>query len=182
MDKKVLVPIAQGTEEMEAIIVIDLLRRSGISVKVASEGEITTCSRGIKIIADTLLDKISTDERFDAIVLPGGAEGTENLLNNSHLEDLLKSQKEKEGLIAAICAAPTILATHNLLNPETVITSHPSVKNQLTQYKYLEEKVVFSGNFLTSRGAGTAIDFALALIEILVSVEKAKEISMAIMY
>ena len=176
MDKKVLVPIAQGTEEMEAIVVIDLLRRAGINVKIAGENEIITCSSGVKIIPDILIDNIFENEEYDAIVLPGGLYGTKNLSDNRHLERLLQIHKQRGGIICAICAAPTILDMQSLINENTSLTSHPSVKDQLSKYRYFEEKVVIDNNIITSRGAGTAIEFALKLIEVLVGEDTSKRV------
>ena len=95
MDINVLVPVMQGTEELEAVTIIDLLRRAGIRVTVAGENEIVTCSRGIKILPDVLIDSIDTDLDFDAIILPGGAQGTENLMKNETIKKMLNHQKSK---------------------------------------------------------------------------------------
>lgn len=182
MTKTVLIPIARGSEEMECVIVVDMLRRAGIKVIIVSDLDIVTCSRGVKIIPDILFENLEKDETFDAIVLPGGAVGTENLKTNSALEDILINHFRQGKLIAAICAAPTILAFHNIINNGVEITSHPSVKKQLIEYDYKEEKVVVSDNIITSRGAGTAFDFSLTLIEKLVGKDKAKEVSSSIVY
>lgn len=179
-----LVPIAHGTEEMEAVIVIDLLRRAGIPVVVAGESPMVVCSRGVRIVPDVLLEEVSEEEEeFAAIVLPGGARGTEALARNEHVRRLLQAQRERNGFIAAICAAPTILAQHRLIAPETPITSHPSVAEQLSAYLYRTEPVVVSDRIITSRGAGTAIAFALELIRLLrgddAAVEVARQIVLA---
>ena len=182
MEKKVLIPIAQGTEEIEAVVVIDILRRSGINVKVAGETEIVTCSRGVKIIPDVLIEKILLEEDYDAIILPGGSTGVENLLKNTHLEDVLKNHSGKNKIIAAICAAPTILSFYNLIPRGRRLTSHPSVRSQLQQYNYLEDKVVHDDNIITSRGAGTAFEFAFWLVEVLLDTETALKIAKDIIY
>ncbi len=182
MAVNVLVPIAQGTEDMEAVIVIDLLRRAGINVKIAGESNIITCARGVKILPDILIDDINPEDTFHAIVLPGGAIGTQRLNDNPVVEDLIKKQKAKHRIIGAVCAAPTILSYHKLLNDENVVTSHPSVKEQLLSHIYVEDKVVVDKNIITSRGAGTTIDFALKLIEVLVSAEAADKVKNAIVY
>ncbi len=182
MTKTVLVPIAQGSEEMECVIVIDMLRRAGIKVVVVSDLDIVTCSRGVKIIPDILFRNMEQNETFDAIVLPGGAEGTENLKNNTFLEEMLKKHYESGKIIAAICAAPSILAYHSIVDIGLPITSHPSVKNQLSEYDYQEKKVVICDNVITSRGAGTAFDFSLTLIEKLVNADKVREVASAIIY
>ena len=182
MDIKVLVPVAQGTEDMEAVIIIDLLRRAGINVKVAGENEIITCARGIKIIPDILIRKLASDDYFDAIIIPGGSEGTHNLLENDKFISILKNQHEKGRLIGAICAAPSILSFHKILTTETNVTSHPSVKSQLINCQYVDEDVVVSGNIITSKAAGTATDFALKIIEILADLDTAHQIADEIYY
>lgn len=182
MDIKVLIPIAHGSEEMEAVIVIDILRRAGISVKVAGENDIITCSRGVKILADLLIEDIEIDDEFDAIIIPGGAVGTQRLINNEHLKKIISSHNSKGKLIGAICAAPTLLAEHKLISSETLVTSHPSVKSQLENYNYREEIVVEDKNYITSRGAGTAFDFAFAVINYLISRDLSLKISNDIMY
>lgn len=182
MTKTVLIPIAQGSEDMECVIVIDMLRRAGIKVVVVSDYDIVTCSRGVKIIPDIIFRDLEITELFDAIVLPGGAEGTENLIKNDFLEEIIKNHNNQHKIIAAICAAPTILAFHNIIEKGLPITSHPTVKNQLSKYNYKNDKVVISDNIITSRGAGTAFDFSLALIGKLIGEDKAVEIASAIVY
>ena len=182
MNVKILVPIAQGSEELEAVTMIDLFRRANIKVTVAGENEIITCSRGLKIIPDVLLDTIDTDLHFDAIVLPGGAQGTENLKKHDILGKILDFQKSKNKMIAAICAAPTILDHFNILDKNTKITSHPAVKDLLRKYKYLNDRVVIDGNIVTSRGAGTAIEFSLHIIRTLCGDDIADTVAEGIVY
>ena len=111
----VLVPIANGTEEMEATIIIDMLRRAGVDVLVAGDGDMVTCSRGIRIIPDTNIDDISDDDEFDAIVLPGGGQGVENMINNQSLAAIVARHAAKRGLIGAICAAPRVLHEYGVI-------------------------------------------------------------------
>ena len=176
MSKKVLVPIAQGTEEMEAVIIIDMLRRAGVKVIVAGANNIITCSRGVKIIPDKYFSDIDADDTFDAIVIPGGKEGTEILCDNESFQDILKHHNKREGLIGAICAAPTILSDLKLLKADTKVTSHPSVRAVFNPNNYSGNSVVISDRFITSRGAGTAFDFALQLIETLTDSDMADKI------
>lgn len=178
----ILVPIANGTEEMEAVIIIDILRRAAFNVTVAGENDFATCSRNVKIIPDTLISKISENTTFDAIILPGGLEGTKNLSNNKHLIKIIKKHKENNKLIGAICAAPTILAEHNIFDANQKLTSHPSVKEKLNHYQYTIDNVCIDGIFITSRGAGTAIDFALEIVKKLSSKESADKIASSIVY
>lgn len=182
MDIKVLVPLAHGSEEMEAVIIIDILRRAGITVKVAGENDIITCSRGVKILSDLLIEDVEQEDEFDAIIIPGGANGTQRLIENEHLRKIIASHHSKNKLIGAICAAPTLLAEHKLISYDSMITSHPSVKVQLENFHYKEDIVVEDGNFITSRGAGTAFDFAFAIINRLINREMALKISNDIVY
>ncbi|GBD06647.1 Molecular chaperone Hsp31 and glyoxalase 3 [bacterium HR21] len=174
---RVLVPIANGTEEVEAVTVIDLLRRAGISVVVAGESPIVVCSRGVRIVPDVLLEEVSEEEEFAAIVLPGGSRGTEALAHSEHLQRLLQAQRRRQGYLAAICAAPTILARHRLLPANSPVTSHPSVADQLSEYLYRTEPVVVADRIITSRGVGTALAFALELIRLLRGEEVAAEVA-----
>ncbi len=182
MAKTVMVPIAQGTEEMEAVIIIDLLRRAGLRVDVVGEANITTCSRGIKIIPDMFYEDIDENTIYDAIILPGGKQGVENLYRNTNLQDILSKHYENNGIIGAICAAPTLLYDLKLLKANTSLTSHPSVQSVFENYNYSENNVVISNAIITSRGAGTAIDFALQLIDILADSETADRVKAEIVY
>jgi protein deglycase len=178
--KRVLVPLAPGFEEIEAITIIDILRRSGARVSIAGivEGVIEG-SRGIKIIADESIDKINT-EKFDLIVLHGGQPGTKNLDNDPRITALLKKMGEQNKLIAAICAAPIILKKRGLLK-EKKRTSHPSVKEELSGEYYVEERVVVDHNIITSRSPGTAMEFSFKLVEILYGKDRAKLINKGIL-
>jgi len=178
----VLVMIAHGSEEMEAVTIIDILRRAGLSVIVGGDNEIVTCSRGIRIIPDMQLEQISENDTFEMIVIPGGNDGVLNLISDPNTERILNMHLDRNGFIAAICAAPSLLAEFNLLPDDIALTSHPSVNHLLNEYTYLEESVVIDRNFITSRGAGTAIEFSLSLVEILVDSEKAERIAKDILF
>lgn len=163
---RVLVPLAQGCEELEAVTIIDLLRRAGIDVVTAALDDLTiVASRGVKLIADTSLDAVIDDE-FDMIVLPGGLPGADHLDQDPRIHALLKRQHEAGHFTAAICAAPKVLANAGLLDGRSA-TSYPGFidKMDLPRTQVLEAPVVNDGNVITSRGPGTAMDFALALIE-----------------
>ena len=176
MKKKVLVPIAEGTEEIEAVCIIDVLRRAGAEVVVASAGEKeVTCSRGVKIVADKPLAECKT-ESFDLIALPGGIPGAEHLRDSSDLTGFLKKQAASGGLFGAICASPAVvLQTHGLLENRKA-TSHPGFVDLLEPNASIESRVVLDGNCVTSQGPGTALEFALKLVEILYGREKAQEV------
>ena len=164
--KKVLVTLAPGFEEIETIAVVDILRRAGARVVLAAtvEGPVEG-SRGVTVLPDTLIDQVD-DKEFDLVVLPGGQPGTENLQNNETVITIIKNMHQSHKQIAAICAAPTVLHSSGILK-NIAVTSHPSVQDQLADINYSEERVVVDGNIVTSRSPGTALEFALKLVEIL---------------
>ncbi len=182
MNNNILVPIADGTEEMEAVIIIDILRRASLNVIVAGLSEIVNCSRNVKIIPDILLSNIDENDLFSAIVLPGGLIGTKNLLESIHLRNIIINNINNNSIIAAVCAAPTILSTWNLISKDSQITSHPSVESQLSNYNYSNENVVVCNNIITSRAAGTTFDFAFKLVELLKAEEIANKIKNDILF
>ncbi len=164
----VLVPIAQGCEELEAVTIIDLLRRGEAEVTVAGlDAEPVTASRGVRLIPDMTLDE-ALQREYDMVALPGGAKGAENLANDIRITDLLKQMAADGKYVAAICAGPTVLAKAGLLAGKKA-TSYPAMLDQLkaANAQCVEEPVVQDGRIITSRGPGTAMDFALALVEIL---------------
>ena len=165
---RVLVPLAQGCEELEAITIIDLLRRAGIEVISAGlDAENITASRGVKLIPDTDLESALKDD-YDMIVLPGGLPGADHLGNDDRLKSALKKMANGDKYIAAICAAPKVLANAGLLTGKTA-TCYPGFLDDpgLSGITLSDEAVVKDGKVITSRGPGTAMDFALELIEVL---------------
>jgi len=168
-DKQVLVPLAQGCEEIEAVTVIDLLVRAGIDVVTASLDDQQTikASRGVQLIAQTTLSQVE-DIPFDMIVLPGGMPGADNLNNSDLLHTMLQKTIVAGDFVAAICAAPKVLVSAGLLDNKQA-TSFPGVidKNPAPNMSYRDDSVVIEGQIITSRGPGTAILFALTLIELL---------------
>lgn len=179
MSKKVLVPIADGSEEIEAVCIIDILRRAGAKVTVASVGALDiVASRNIKITADTsIADCIN--ETYDLIALPGGLPGADNLRDCYELTQLLKEQKQAGRLYAAICASPAVILAHHGLIKDRKATCYPSMLDKLTNP--VEQQVVVDGNCITSQGVGTAIAFSLKLVELLFDYEKAKEVASAML-
>jgi 4-methyl-5(b-hydroxyethyl)-thiazole monophosphate biosynthesis len=165
----VLIPLADGCEELEAVTLIDLLRRADISVVTASLTDKlqVTASRGVHLVADVNLDDIIYDN-FDMLILPGGQPGTDNLNNDARIHAIIKRLHLTGKAIAAICAAPLILASIGLLNNKTV-TCYPGVLNasDWPDIQLTDKAVVIDGELLTSKGPGTAMDFALAIIEYL---------------
>jgi 4-methyl-5(b-hydroxyethyl)-thiazole monophosphate biosynthesis len=170
---QVLVPLAQGCEELEAVTVIDLLRRAGIEVVTAGlDSQPVTASRGTVLIPDKILDDV-LEQEFDMIVLPGGAVGADNLNADKRVHTLLKRMSEDGKYTAAICAAPKVLATAGLLENRKA-TGYPGVLEELDLAHTdltTTNAVQIDGKTVTSRGPGTAMDFALALIELLLGSE-----------
>ena len=175
MPKKVLVPIADGTEEFEAVTIIDILRRANIDVTVASVGaEQITASKGVKIVADSLIADC-VNETYDLIVLPGGQPGADNLRDSAELTQMLKDQAASDRLYAAICASPAcVLKAHGLLDNKKA-TCYPAMQAELPIPQ--TDNVVVDGNCITSQGPGTAMQFALTLLKILYNKETAKKIA-----
>ena len=181
MSKKVLVPIADGSEEIEAVCIIDVLRRAGAEVIVASvDGLQITASRGVKLVADQRLADC-LNEAYNLIVLPGGMPGAEHLRDSKELEILLKRQQQKGLLYAAICASPAVVFQHHGLLDQRKATCHPNFVQSLKDTSKVESRVVVDGNCITSRGPGTALEFALKLVELLFDEQKAREISQAML-
>jgi len=175
MSKKVLVPIADGIEEIEAVCIIDVLRRAGAEVTVASVDKLqVTASRGVKLAADKLISQCAS-ETYDLIVLPGGMPGAEHLRDCKELETMLKKQSKENRLFAAICASPAVvLLRHGLLGQHRA-TCHPNFVEKLPNTEAVESRVVVDGNLVTSRGPGTALEFALTLVELLFGKDKAEQ-------
>jgi 4-methyl-5(b-hydroxyethyl)-thiazole monophosphate biosynthesis len=173
----VLIPLAAGCEELEAVTIIDLLRRAGIEVVTAGlQPGIVKASRGTQLLPDSTLDDVLKND-FDMIVLPGGMPGAQHLRADPRIIGLLKKMAEQGKYTAAICAAPTVLAEAGLLAGRRA-TSYPGFldKMEVPGMAYLKDAVVADGKILTSRGPGTAMDFALALIEALSGKAKRDEV------
>jgi len=173
MAKKVLIPLADGFEDIEAITVIDVLKRAGLDVDVVGlRGISVTSKMGLRIMLDKRLDMVKPDE-YDAIILPGGSEGVENLMRSARLKEILLDFNVKGKLIGAICGAPLVLAKAGLLDNRRA-TIYPGLERELEYPR--DEKVVVDGHIVTSQGPGTAMDFALKLVEILVGSQKVAQL------
>ena len=173
----VLVPLAQGCEELEAITLIDLLRRAGMDVTTAGlDAEAVTASRGVRLIPDTELDAVMNRE-FDLIVLPGGLPGADHLDRDPRIQKLILEQASADRKVGAICAAPKVLASAGLLDNRAA-TAYPGTLEslQLRGTAITSDRVTVDGNISTSRGPGTAMDFALELIEQLAGKAKRDEV------
>lgn len=180
--KKVCVLLADGFEEIEALTTVDLLRRAKIYVDTVSITEEYTVhgAHGINVQTEDLFEEVNFAEA-DMVVLPGGIPGTPNLDAHEGVRRVVNDFFQEGKYVAAICAAPTVLGNLGILKGKR-ITCYPSVENQIQGAAITRVPVVADGNIITSRGVGTAIDFALKLIEILSGDEKAKEIADAILY
>jgi len=181
MRKKALVPIANGSEEIELVGIVDTLRRAGIEVTVASvDGIKIKASRGMIISADILL-KECNKLIFDLIVLPGGLPGAEHLRDSVLLTEMLKQQADSGRYYAAICASPVIvLQTHGLLKDKKA-TAHPAIADNLANQTAAKQKVVVDGNCITSQGPGTVLEFSLKLIELLINKKTSRKIAEAML-
>ncbi len=178
----VLVPLAQGCEELEAVTIIDLLRRAGIEVITASLDEKPVrASRGTVLLADAVLDEV-LDRNFDMMVLPGGLPGADHLNEDRRIHQLIEKMTRANHYVGAICAAPKVLARAGILKGKKA-TSYPGAipKTDMEGILYQEQAVVQDGMVFTSRGPGTAMDFALTLIETLAGREKRDEVEKALL-
>lgn len=172
MTKKVLVPIAPGSEEMEAITIIDMMVRAGYEVVVASadfDGKLTMkASRGVTLTADCKLVDVADDE-FDAVILPGGVEGSEVFRDSTVLVEIVRQQMYEGKLVAAICAAPALVLAHHGFYPDALMTCHPSFESHIPKQNWRVKRVTYdiNSNLLTSQGPGTALEFAMEIIILL---------------
>jgi len=173
---RILVPLAEGFEEIEAVNVIDILRRADVEVVTAGLKEgLVEGSHKIKIQPDTTMEKIDYRD-FDGLVLPGGAPGFVHLGNDERILKMAREMDRAKKVVAAICAAPSVLIKAGVLQGRKATVS-PSGKAQVQACaNFSEERVVVDGNLVTSRSPGTALEFALKLVEVLVGEEKMQEV------
>ncbi|OIP63901.1 MAG: DJ-1 family protein [Nitrospirae bacterium CG_4_9_14_3_um_filter_53_35] len=177
---RVVLILADGFEEVEAMAVVDVLRRAEIEVLIAGlhQGPVTS-ARKVKVIPDTVVDSIRVED-FDMLVLPGGQPGSDHLNADRRVRDLIRDFHDKGKLIGAICAAPYVLADAGILDGRRV-TSYPSYRDKLGAALYEEKTVVEDGNILTSRGPGTALCFGLAIVRRMIGKQKAEQIREAML-
>jgi protein deglycase len=176
--KTVLVALAPGFEEIETITVVDILRRAGARVTLAATvAGVLEGSRGIKVASDALLEAVM-DKEYDLIFLPGGQPGTDNLANDPRIDKLLQKMQSQGKYIAAICAAPIVLQKSGILK-DRPMTCHPSVQAQFDSY--IDDRVVVDGKLITSQSPGTAMEFALKLVEILFGVERMEKVNAGVL-
>lgn len=177
MKKKVLIVLAEGFEESEAVIPIDILRRSGIDVTIAGVGSKSiTGSHNIKIECETTVEDAGNG--YDVLILPGGRPGAENLAGSMRIKEIVSNMFKNNKIIASICASPAIvLAQMGILDGKKA-TCFPGMEKSFSpKIQFIDEDVVEDGNIITSKGAGTALTFALRIAERLVGKDKSDMIA-----
>lgn len=176
----VLVPLARGVEEMEAVIIIDVLRRAQWMVVAAGiEAGPVVASRGVRLVPDQDWEQIAP-EQFDILVIPGGGPGTERLAADRRILDAVRSFHASGKWIGAVCAGPLVLQAAGILAGRKA-TCHPGVASKLTTTPRLNDKVVVDGRLVTSQGPGTCFEFALTLVRLVDGAAKASALSEAML-
>ncbi len=181
---KVIVFLAPGFEEVEALTVVDYLRRiSSLNVEMISiaEGLMVTGSHQIEVKADRHIDEISDLDSYEAVVIPGGMPGAANLRDDQRVIGVVRAMHAAKKLVAAICAGPIVLAQAGILSGKNV-TSYPGFEDAFPDSCYQQAAVVRDGNLITSRGPGKAVDFALELVTVLAGAEAAETLRKNILY
>ena len=173
--KRIAVLFAEGFEEVEAVTAVDFLRRAGLVVSmVGVTGKEVTGSHGITVTTD--LEAVETEPGYDAVVIPGGMPGAKNIADSESARALVSSVSRAGGLVAAICAAPAVvLSSWGLLEGKEA-TCYPGYEKELRNASFSDKRVVVDGNLITSRGPGTAAEFAEAVIAYLVGKEEAEKL------
>jgi len=178
--KKVLVPFAQGFEEIEAITIVDILRRAGAEVCIAAlDKRNVEGSHGLKIVADTVLEE-ALSQAWDMVVLPGGVPGAPTLMDDERIIKLLKDQAAANKISAAICAAPAVLEKAGLTKNKQV-TSHPAWADRMTTAVHTGSRVQVADLLVTGQAAGSAMEFAFKLVETLFGPEKVLEVNAGVL-
>lgn len=174
--------LADGFEEVEALTVVDYLRRMDIVVDMVSIGtEKLEGAHGITVVADKLIDELGQLESYDGAIIPGGLPGATNLRDDRRVIEKVKAIGGKGKLVAAICAGPIVLERAGLLDGKKV-TSYPGFEEDLKDSIYQEKSVVIDHNIITARGPALAVDFAIEIVRYLLGDEKAKELKKDILY
>jgi len=180
--EKVILFLADGFEEVEALTVVDILRRGNVDVSTMSiNDKIEVVGKsGIKVFADMIFDKnIALESKM--VVLPGGGGGTENLKNSENVVDIIKYFSDNNKNISAICAAPSVLGINGILDGYKAIC-YPGFEKLLDGAQIVDENVVCDRNIITSKGPGTAMDFALAILKVLKGAETEKNVRAGLIY
>ena len=171
---------ADGFEETEAISSWDVLKRAGIEIKTVGLSDTVTGAHGMKIVPEITVNEVTTDG-LKGIILPGGMPGTTNLENNEKVQEIIDYCYENRLLLAAICAAPSVFGKKGILRGKEAIC-FPGFEEFLEGAEISENKTAVSGNVITSKAMGSAIDFGLAIVEYFMGKEKAEEIKNSIFY
>ena len=166
MSKRALIAVADGVEDLECVTLIDVLRRADIEVLVASieERRMITCARGTRLTADAMLVDVLAQD-FDLIVLPGGMPGAQHLAEHEPLAERVREQAKAGKLFAAICAASAVALQQYGVLRQRRMTCYPAFSDRLSGCVFVDQPVVVDGNCITSQGPGTALAFALTLVE-----------------
>jgi len=180
--KRVVMLFAEGFETVEALMAVDILRRGGVEITMASitEEETVASAQGIRIEMDAVMGEVDL-LTYDGIILPGGMPGTLHLGESEAVKKAVLAMNEAGKIVAAICAAPSVLGKHGVLEGKNAC-SYPGFEEKLSGANVVEEPVAVDGNIVTSRGLGTAMEFAFALLGLLEGKEKVAEIKDAIIY
>ncbi|OZV11788.1 DJ-1 family protein [Tissierella sp. P1] len=181
--KKVILFLAEGFEEVEALTVVDYLRRKDINVDTVSitEGNEVKGAHEIAVLADKTMNDIKDIDDYDAVIIPGGLPGATNLRDNDKVIDVVKKINENGKLTAAICAGPIVLERAGIIKDKKV-TSYPGFEDDLKNGVYIEQNVVRDGSIITARGPALAVDFAIEIIKYLLGEEKSEELKKDILY
>ncbi|MDP9938184.1 DJ-1 family glyoxalase III [Ectopseudomonas alcaliphila] len=182
MSKRALIAVADGVEDLECVTLIDVLRRADVEVLVASieERRMITCARGTRLTADAMLVDVLAQD-FDLIVLPGGMPGAQHLADFEPLAERVRKQARAGELFAAICAAPALALQNYGVLKQRRMTCYPAFSDRLSGCTFVDEAVVVDGNCITSQGPGTALAFALTLVEQLVGRGTRTEVAKAML-
>ncbi len=173
--KKIIVPLANGFEELEAITVIDVLKRADLEVEIITLGDLEVeSSNQVVIKADKKVEEVIKKD-LSGIILPGGMPGAKNLKNNLKIIEIIQHLANDEALIAAICAAPIVLSKAGVIADKKV-TSYPGFEKELKSKEYLQQRVVVDENIITARGPGVALEFAMAIIKYLKNEKEVKRL------
>lgn len=180
---KLIVFLANGFEEVEALTVVDYLRRMDVEVDTVSitQDKQVNGSHDIPVLADKIIDEIDQVDSYDGVVIPGGMPGATNLRDNPRVIEIVKEIDKKGKLAAAICAGPIVLEKAGVIEGKKV-TSYPGFEDQLSSGVYQEENVVRDQNIITARGPALAVDFAIEIVKYLLGEEKANELKKGILY
>lgn len=180
---KVILFLADGFEEVEALTTVDYLRRMDIKVDTVSiaENKNVKGAHDVVVLADKTIEELDPVASYDGVILPGGLPGATNLRDDEKVINIIKEANEKEKLVAAICAGPIALERAGIIEGKKV-TSYPGFGEELKSALYEEKPVVRDGNIVTARGPALAVDFAIEIVKYLLNEDKAEELKKDILY